>query len=111
MEGANSALAILVAVLAWPLASVRVSAECISDGGSPDKRLKSYPLVFVGDVRGVEGSVQPNWLNYRVKFQVIEPFRGIEVGCWCTPPNRGRTTQRSARLPGACPLTIVRCWS
>ena len=31
-------------------------------------------------MRGFEGSVQPNWLNYRVKFQVIEAFRGIEVG-------------------------------
>ena len=80
MGRVNAVLAILVAVIAWPSASTRVSAECVSDGGSPSKRLKSYPLVFVGDVRGFEGSFQPNWLGYRVKFQVIEAFRGIEVG-------------------------------
>ena len=80
MGRVNAALAASVAALALSSASARVSAECISDGGSPSKRLKSYPLVFVGDVRGFEGSLQPNWLGYRVKFQVTEAFRGIDVG-------------------------------
>ena len=80
MRRVFAALAVLVALVGWPLTSARVSAECITNGEVPKKRLGLYPLVFVADVLGTEWPTQRESLNYRVRFRVIEAFRGIDVG-------------------------------
>ena len=80
MRRVIATLAVLVAVVGWPAKSARVSAECITNGEFPKKRLGLYPLVFVADVLGIEQSIQPESTSYRVRFQVIEAFRGIDVG-------------------------------
>ena len=79
MRRAIAILTVLV-VFGWTAESARVSAECITDGGGPKKRLGGYPLVFVAEVLGFEKSNQPESLNYRVRFRVIEAFRGINSG-------------------------------
>jgi hypothetical protein len=73
-------LALVVAVVGSPSKLARISAECITNGEFPKKRLGLYPLVFVADVLGFEQSIEPQSTRYRVRFQVIEAFRGIEVG-------------------------------
>ena len=78
MRQVFATLAVSAVLIAWPTASPRVSAECITDGQSPKKRLGLYPVVFVGDVLGFESSDQRESLSYRVRFRVIEAFRGAQ---------------------------------
>jgi hypothetical protein len=80
MKRVTATLIVLVALLGWPARWARVSAECITDGETPRKRLSQYPLVFVGDVLNFEKSSRPESTNYRVRFRVIETFRGIDAG-------------------------------
>jgi hypothetical protein len=80
MRRVIATLGILAAIVASPVTSARVSAECITNGDSPKKRLDLYPVVFVGDVLGFESSDQREFLAYRVRFRVVEAFRGSDVG-------------------------------
>jgi len=80
MRRVIATLGVLAAIVACPATSAHVSAECITNGENPKKRLDLYPVVFVGEVLGFESSDQREFLAYRVRFRVIEAFRGIEVG-------------------------------
>jgi hypothetical protein len=80
MRRVIATIVVLAATVAWPATSARVSAECITNGESPKKRLGIYPVVFVGDVLGFESSDQREFLAYRVRFRIIEAFRGIDMG-------------------------------
>lgn len=80
MRRVIATLAVLMALVGWPVTSARLSAECITNGEVPKKRLGMYPLVFVADVLGTEWSSQRESLNYRVRFRVIEAFKGVDVG-------------------------------
>jgi len=73
-------IVVIVVVAVGPDRSTRLVAECITDGEVPKKRLGLYPLVFVADVLNLEKASQPESTNYRVRFRVIEGFRGIDVG-------------------------------
>jgi hypothetical protein len=39
----TTALAVLIALLAWEGQSARVSAECVTINASPEQKLKDYP--------------------------------------------------------------------
>jgi hypothetical protein len=74
------ALAVLAVMFDWTVLSTRLSAECITIPMTLAERLKVAPLVFVADVVGVEVVPQPESYGVRVRFRVIEAYKGIETG-------------------------------
>jgi hypothetical protein len=76
----GTAIVIVGLVLGWPVPSVHVSAECITVARTLERRLQETPLVFVGEVLGTENLLLPESYRVRVRFRVVEPFRGIDAG-------------------------------
>lgn len=74
------ALPVLIVLCAWPVPSARVAAECVTIVTSPEQRLTGTALVFVADVLSIEDVVRPESYRVRVRFHVIEAYRGIETG-------------------------------
>jgi hypothetical protein len=80
MRTIASGMVVLLALLAWEGRSSRVLGECISLNESLEQAFMRFPLVFVGDVLGVDNVLQPESYRQRVRFRVIEAYRGIERG-------------------------------
>jgi len=57
-------------------------AECIGIPGTLQQVFDRYPIVFVADVLAVDESIEPDPIpfRYRVRFRVVEPFKGIDAG-------------------------------
>jgi hypothetical protein len=79
MRTIASCVAVLV-LLAWEGRSSRVLGECISLNESLEQAFMRFQLVFVADVLGVDNVLQSESYRQRVRFRVIEAFRGIERG-------------------------------
>jgi len=80
MRSTTACLAALFAVFALEWRSAVVSAECIVVRATLEQRVAGSQLVFVADVLGFENILKPESYQYRVRFRVIEAYRGIEAG-------------------------------
>lgn len=80
MRTIATCVAILLVLLAWEGQSSRVVGECIKLNESLEQMFMRSQLVFVADVLGVDNVVQPESFRQRVRFRVIEAYRGIERG-------------------------------
>jgi hypothetical protein len=76
----RTTVVVLVALVVWQGQAVNLSADCVRLRMSLEDRLKAPPLVFVADVLSIENVLQPESYRYRVRFRVIETYRGIEAG-------------------------------
>jgi hypothetical protein len=72
------ALALAGVVLVGRPATAR--AECMSVQASTSEQLARHKLVFVGDVVEIESVLMTESYRERVHFQVVEAFKGVEVG-------------------------------
>jgi hypothetical protein len=73
----------LVAWSLWSIAllSIDASAECVTIPTTVAQRLAGTPLVFVGDVLAVEEVIlDPEPFVYRVRFRVLEAYKGTTMG-------------------------------
>jgi hypothetical protein len=56
------------------------SAECISLPGTDQQVFERYPVVFIADVVAVNEVIEPEPFRYRIRFKVLEAFKGVEPG-------------------------------
>jgi hypothetical protein len=85
MDGMTSSLKTLLGVALLTVASVVAVpssgwAECISIPTTLKQRVEGYRLVFVGDVLAVDAVIDPEPFRWRVRFRVVEAFKGTERG-------------------------------
>ena len=74
-------LVVLATLLACGAQTSRVYAECVVLGQpTVQSRLYGSDLVFLADVLGVETVLEPDSFRYRVRFRVVEAYKGIGVG-------------------------------
>jgi hypothetical protein len=55
-------------------------AECISLSQTLEQILKGEKLVFVADVLAIDAVIDPEPFRWRVRFQVLEAFKGTDRG-------------------------------
>jgi hypothetical protein len=55
-------------------------AECVSLPSTDRQIFERYPLVFIADVVEVDEVIEPEPFRYRVRFKVLEAFKGVEPG-------------------------------
>ena len=80
MRRVTASLAVVAILCAWHASSFEVFAECIAIRESLAERVARSHLVFLGEVMSVENVLRPESYRYRVRFRVIESFRGLEKG-------------------------------
>jgi hypothetical protein len=80
MRTITTCLVVLLMLLAWEGRSSRVWGECIMLNESLEQAFMRFQLVFVADVLGIDNVLQPESYRQRVRFRVIEAYRGIERG-------------------------------
>jgi len=80
MRTITTCVAVLLVLLAWEGRSSRVWGECIRINESFEQAFSRFQLVFVADVLGIDKVLQPESYRQRVRFRVIEAYRGIERG-------------------------------
>jgi len=55
-------------------------AECVSLSRSLERIFESEKLIFVADVLAVDAVIDPEPFRWRVRFRVVEAFKGTEPG-------------------------------
>jgi hypothetical protein len=72
-------VALLVLAGAGTLPSI-ASAECVSLSRTLEQTFKGEKLVFLADVMAIDAVIDPEPFRWRVRFQVVEAFKGTEPG-------------------------------
>ena len=80
MRRMTASLAVFAILCAWQASSSKVLAECIALRESLAERVTRSQLVFLGEVLSIENILQPESYRYRVRFRVMESFRGLGKG-------------------------------
>jgi hypothetical protein len=85
MHGMKSSLKTLLGVVLMTAAGMAAMpsvgwAECISIPTTLKQTLEGYKLVFVADVLAIDAVIDPEPFRWRVRFRVVEAFKGTEPG-------------------------------
>ena len=80
MRRTTASFAVFAILCAWQARSVEVLADCVALRESLAERVARSQLVFLGKVLSVDNVSQPAPYRSRVRFQVIESFRGLGKG-------------------------------
>jgi hypothetical protein len=86
MDGMRSTLKTVLCVVLIAAAGVAATpslgwAECVRRIPTTLKqRVEDYKLVFVGDVLAVDAVIDPEPFRWRIRFQVVEAFKGTDRG-------------------------------
>src|SRR5712691_963948 len=80
MRTITTFVAVLLVLLVWEGRSSSVRGECIRINESFEQAFMRFQLVFFADVLGIDNVLQPESYRQRVRFRVIETYRGIERG-------------------------------
>ena len=73
-------MALLVIAGVGTLLRSTASAECVSLSRTLEQTFQGEKLVFLADVLAIDAVIDPEPFRWRVRFQVVEAFKGTDRG-------------------------------